>query len=274
MIPFGTGDIPISPDEAARRVTDSITSLLRVSKSQPSVSCEMSSPEQIKSLQIDLSNVDSSSARAEKPGSLLKIGNTVLQNFKVSGNPLVLYGALVQVNVNGSDIPATWSRDDSGAMWLVPSMDDNESAEKAASGNVEISSRAAAVEAALRAAVGELAEANGARLKDLRLRLESAGPRGLLVAVDVAAVKFMMTAKVRALAEASLDDDMNLRIGNVEVSGDGAAGTMVANFLAGKAAQWRGREISLSQYMFAGAALRDVQMQVGEELRLSARFGQ
>jgi hypothetical protein len=273
MIPFGTGDIPSNGNEAAARIASAISTIVNSRTVQPAISCEMPSPEQISNLSIDLTNIESAASRARRPASLATLGATLISSFRVIGNPVMVYGAPVSVDISGSGIPATWSRDDQGNLWLVPTDAPAANEGTPASGTVEISARTTAVESALRSAISEIAEANGARLKDLRLRVESAGERAVVVAVDVAAAKFMMTAKVRALAEASLDDNMNLRIGHIDLTGEGTAGGMVANLLAGKVAQWRGREIPLAQYMFAGAALRDVQLHVGEDLRLGARFG-
>lgn len=274
MIPFGTGDIPTNSTEAAQRLESAVRQITGAAGPTAKIDCNMASPEEITLLSIDISNLDGARGRAKKPASLTRLGEVNLQEFNVIGRPALVYGAPANVEIHGTNIPSIWSRDDHGNLWLVPSKDASSDKATPASGKVELSGRAADLEAVVRTAVAEIADANGARLKDLQLRLESSGPRSLLIAVDVVAAKFMMNAKVRALAEASLDDEMNLRIGRVDLTGEGTAGSMVANFLKPKLFAWNGRQIALGQYMFAGAALRDVQLEVGEEIRFSARFGQ
>lgn len=275
MIPLGPGEIPTSSDELSNRVSAAIGLITGGgAPSGPTVHAQMASPSEIASLSINISNKEAAAARADKPASLTKLGDARLDKFEVEGDPALIYGAPVTVHISASNIPAAWSRDDRGGLWLVPQEAPGSEDQPGAAGDLVLAAKTSDLETALRAVISGLAEANGARLKDVRLRVESAGERAVVLAVDVAASKFMMTAKVRALAELSLDDNMNLRIGNVDLTGDGAAGSMVANLLADKIGQWRGRQIALGQFVFAGAALRDVKLETGQQLRLSARFGQ
>lgn len=275
MIPLGPGEIPSSTQEMTSRISSALGQITGAGpQAGPTVTAELDSPSQISNLTINITQKEAAAARAEKPASLTRLGEVRLENFQVVGDPALIHGAPVNVHVAAAHIPAVWSRDDRGNLWLVPQENSGNSEGAGASGNLEIAAKASDLEAALRVVVAGLADANGAKLKDLRLRVESAGERALVLAVDVAASKFMMTAKVRALAELSLDDNMNLHIRNVDLTGDGAAGAMVANLLADKIGQWRGRRIDLGQFVFAGAALRDVKLETGQQLRLSARFGQ
>jgi len=274
MIPFGPGEIPASSSEAAQRIENTIAAMIADKKGRrPEVQCELGNPGEINRLSVDISNLESAATEARKPGSFSRLGAGIMRNFAVVGHPLIIYGAPVDLQIQGQNMPVEWVRDDRGELWLMPSQN-GVAGESSPDGFAEISVPAARFEDAVRAALTAAAEANGARLKDMRLRIESAGPRSVVVAVDVAASKFMMTARLRAVADAALDQNMNLRVNNVEVTGDGAAGSMVANMIAGRLGEWRGRVIPLSQYMFAGAALRDVQIETGDTLRLRASFGQ
>ncbi len=272
MIPLGAGDIPNNSAQLAERVEAAIALLVNKSgKVRPKVECEMSSPGQVQRLTIDLTELEAAASKTERPSSLTQLGAVVLEELKVGGNPVIIYGAPVTLKISGKSLPMVWSRDDRGNLWLVPA--DERGAEGNASGNFELAAPIAQIEQAARKVVGELAEANGAKLKDLRISVESAGPRSLAFRADIAAAKFMMIAKVHAIAEVALDDQMNLNIGNLAVEGDGAAGTMVANMLADKLTAFRGRQIALGQYMFAGAALEDVRLEVDDRIRVTARFG-
>lgn len=272
MIPLGAGDIPTSSDDVATRVAAAIGSIINSSgRVRPEVDCVMSSPDRIQTLSVDLTSMESAESKTERPTSLTQLGGVVVDNMTVGGDPIVLHGAPVTLKISGKNLPMTWSRDDRGNLWLVPA--DERGGEGNASGDFMLAAPIAQIEQAARKIVGDLAVANGAKLKDLKIRVESAGPRSLAVRADIAAAKFMMTAKVQAVAEVSLDDNMNLNIGNLDVTGDGAAGTMVANMLADKLTAFRGRQIALGQYMFAGAALEDVRLEVDDRIRVTARFG-
>ncbi len=272
MIPLGAGDIPGNGDEAAERVAVAIGSIIKSSgQVRPKVDCAMASPDKIRNLAVDLTSLESAESRTERPASLTQLGAVLVEEMTVGGDPIILHGAPVMLKISGKNLPMMWARDDRGNLWLIPS--DERGAEGNASGNFELAAPIAQIELAARKIIGQLAEANGAKLKDLKIRVESAGPRSLAVRADIAAAKFMMTAKVHAIAEVSLDDEMNLNIGYLEVAGDGAAGTRVANMLGDKLAAFRGRQIALGQYMFAGAALEDVRLEVDDRIRVTARFG-
>lgn len=272
MIPLGTGDIPATGEALSQRVSDAITTLLQSQGStSPRIQAEMESVENITNLTVDLSGTKSAATTARKPASLTKLGDVTLGKLSVGGNPVEVHGAPVQLDISVQNLPMEWSRDDHSDLWLVPA--DRPSTDGETTGSMEISCAVNAIEKALHRVATDLADSNGARLKDIRLRVESAGPRSLVVGADVAASKFMMTAKVRAIAEINLDDDMNLQIRSLDVTGDGAAGNMVANLFSDKIAQWRGREIPLAQYMFAGAVLEDVHFEVTDQIKIAARFG-
>lgn len=272
MIPLGAGDIPGSGSEAAERVATAIGFLINPSgQVRPKVECDMSSPEKITTLSLDLTGVESAASRANPPTSLTKLGDVNLQSLTVGGDPIIVYGAPVTLKISGNNLPMEWSKDSRGNLWLVPA--DERGIEGNASGEFYLTAPIAQIEQAARKIVGQLAEANGAKLKDLQIRVESAGPRSLALRAEIAAAKFMMTAKVHAVAEMSLDNEMNLHISNLDVKGDGAAGAMVANMLADKLTAFRGKRIALGQYMFAGAAIEDVRLEVDESIRVTARFG-
>jgi hypothetical protein len=192
-------------------------------------------------------------------------------DFQIHGSPGLVFGAPVDIKTRAENLPMSWSRDDRGSLWLVPHQ--SEDSDVRTEGDLEISAGIAQVEKAARAAIETVAQQNGAKLKDFKLRLESAGPRAMAARVDIAASKFMMTAKLFIIADVTLDENMNLHIGQLECRGEGAAGGMVANMLGDKLRDFQGKQIDLGQFMFAGAALKDVQLIVDDKLRLSAQFG-
>lgn len=272
MIPLGAGDIPVTGAELAERVATTLGTMIQAKgNARPNVDCQMTSPEMLERLTIDLTGVESGAGRLQKPASFTQLGTAVLQNFSLGGNPVILHGAPVKLTTEGRHLPMSWNRDDHGNLWLTPSRQETEAGRP--SGYMELAAEVSQVEAALRSAVAAMAETQGAKLKDLRLQLQSAGPRSLVIKADVAASKFMMTAKLQAIAEAAIDDNMNLRINQLDVTGDGAAGSMVANMLEDKLAGARGRQFALGEFMFAGAALEDVHLEVDNNVKLVAKFG-
>lgn len=272
MISVGPGDIPVSGDELQNRISAVLERALPAGGVRPKVVCQMQAPDRVESIDIDLTNVETAGTKVQRPTAFTELGAVEVASFSVAGDPTLVHGAPVTLKTEGSNIPMAWTRDDHGSLWLVPKRDSAGTA-GTASGSVEIAAEVVQVERAVRTAVSALAEHQGAKLKDLQLKITPAGARGLAVRADVAASKFMMTAKLTITGEAAIDDNMNLRIGRLNVAGDGAAGTMVANMLADKVRQVEGRQFELGQFVFAGARLQDVDLKVDNHIRLSARFG-
>jgi len=270
MIPVGPGEIPTSGEELSSRVSTFLSEVI-TSGQMPVITGTMTSPDKIESFTLDVSGAEVGDAKLARPSGFTRLGNVVVSSLDIKGDPALVFGAPVLISTRASHLPMSWSRDDRGNLWLVPS--ESASGQTSPEGALELAAEITQIERAARATIATLAEQNGAKLKDFNLRIESAGPRALAARVDVAASKFMMTAKLIIIAEAMLDDEMNLRIGQLEIKGDGAAGGMVANMIADKVRGFQGRVIPLGQFMFAGAALKDVKLTTDDRLRLTANFG-
>ncbi len=272
MIPLGPGEIPVNGDELTARISAVLDRALEGGGARPKVSCEMTSPDRIDLISIDISQVETAGTKMQRPTGFTQLGAAEVGKLSVKGDPTLLHGAPVVLRTEGTNVPMAWTRDDHGSLWLVPART-GAGAGGDASGHVEVAAEIAQIERAAKVAIAAMAEQQGAKLKDLQLKITPAGARGLAIRADVSASKFMMTAKVALTAEATLDDNMNLRIARLNVAGDGAAGAMVANMLADKVRQFEGKQVDLGQFVFAGARLRDVDLQVDNRVRLTARFG-
>jgi len=270
MIPFGPGDIPASSEQATSRLSATLAQL--TGNRQIPVTVQMEAPDRISELTIDMTNIEGAGTKLERPQGFVTLGDVFLNHLKIDGHPTRLQGAPVDFLLEANRVPFSWARDSHGNIWLAPSQTAASSTGEA-HGQLEISAGRTDLENAIRAAATQAAEQQGAKLKDLKLDISSPGPRAITARIDVAASKFMMTARMNVFVDVAVDDALNLKVNSVDVKGDGAAGGMVASMLEPKLAQVRGKSVNLGQFMFAGARLTRLDLTAGDKIRLSAAFG-
>lgn len=271
MIPLGPGDIPVNQSEIESRVASTLAKLIGTG-SAPAVHAHAPSPDTIHALNVDLTGVEVAATRAVRPSGLVPLGNVAVASLKLIGTPAYIHGAPAEVSAESWNIPMQWMRDDRGDLWLTINDAANDTS-AAFGGNLRASIKTSDLEKAATVFLADLAQQNGARLKDLQLRVDVQDNSRIHISANIAASKFMMTARLQALAEATLDSNLDLKLENVSLSGDGGAGSMVANMLDSKVGEWRGKTFSLGQFVFAGASVKNITLRGGNELSISGEFG-
>ena len=80
-------------------------------------------------------------------------------------------------------------------------------------------------------------------------------------------------ATVTLSGDVDLDEQLTARLSNLRFSGDGMVANLAGGFIRPKLATLEGRTFPLMSFALGEITLRDVQLQAGETLRLSAQFG-
>ena len=140
-------------------------------------------------------------------------------------------------------------------------------------GSLSIEAQRADLESALKILSGNFLEKQGAQVKSAHLELLDRGPQSLGFRAEITAKAFVMTARVVVTGHLDLDDQLNLRIRELAVTGDGMIATIATGFLRPRFVEVEKRVIPLAAYSFAGVALHGVRLSGGNALRIEAQFG-
>jgi hypothetical protein len=145
--------------------------------------------------------------------------------------------------------------------------------QRAANGQVELRAQLTDLEAAIRRNAAELAGKHGVEIQNVRLELSSRGPREIAFRAEVVAKMIFVKAPVTITGEVRLDDDLNLWISNLDLAGGGMVAGMAGSFIRPQFDKIQNRPFPLAVLALGEVRLRDVEIETGETIRLSARFG-
>lgn len=144
---------------------------------------------------------------------------------------------------------------------------------RAARGEVTMEMTAADVERLVHSLASEAAKQHGAEIKSVKIAFTSRGPRAVSVTAEVTAKVFIATAIFKLSGDLDLDEQLTARLSNLRFSGDGMVANLAGGFIRPQLAALEGRAFPLMSFALGEICLRDVQVQAGETLRLSAHFG-
>jgi hypothetical protein len=97
--------------------------------------------------------------------------------------------------------------------------------------------------------------------------------RSLAVEVRLLARKLFLSASIRVTGQLELDDQLNLKIFDLNCTGDGGIATLACGILKPYLQKIDGREFPLMSLPLGEIRLRDIRLVVGDELVVTAEFG-
>lgn len=265
MFPLQSKVLP--PNAAALR--DALEDGLRrvVHPAGPMVTVEEKQYPELTALRVSL---DGANAGERPPSRPLPAVGAVepglrVAHFEISGRPILVQGAKVDLSCSARDVQIGQGRDQNGNVLLL--------LQDAAEGKMEVAVALADLETLV--LVGAKAEAakQGVTVEDVRIELRSRSERALDAIVHVRAKKLFLNAAVRISGSVSIDEQLNARLSGLECAGDGALGSLASGFIAPHLARFNEREFSLMALPLGEVKLRDVRIAAGRELRVTARFG-
>jgi hypothetical protein len=144
---------------------------------------------------------------------------------------------------------------------------------RAAQGSVRLEMEHAAVEKLAHQLIVKAAGEHGVEIKATTLRITVRGPRALSLNAEITAKMFVATAAVRVSGDLDVDDQLNARISNLRFDGDGMIANLAGGIVRPQLARFEGRVFPLMTFAVGEIRLRDVQLESGATLRLTARIG-
>ena len=262
IIPLAGAAFPSSAEELRKQLDEAGTELRLKVRSE----VEAANWPAIESLEIDVtgSEVDDAS-RFARPGRSSE-GSMQVQRFALKGKPISVQHMPLSLEVKGTDTLWNLARRPGGAPALV--------LERAGDGDIDVRVSRSDVEQLAQTLLSTQAGKHGVNITETRLSFVSRGPRSLSLRADVTAKMMLIKATLTVTGDLDLDDALQLRISNLELTGGGMVAGLARGFLQPHFDRLQARPIALAALEFGEVRLRDVSLAVaGEELQLHAKFG-
>ena len=271
LLPLGLAPRPIAGPDLAARLRAAIVALAPGADGSPvSVTAEVDDAD-VPVLAVDLTGLvvpePPQASPTLEPDVRERAAGTV-GTFQLDAHPVTVAGVPVDVRARLASVPFTWvtARDDTLWWELV-----EPTADAPVTGDVRLAVPREKLLEVVRVQVERAASARGVTVSQLDVDLVSRGPRVLAVAVRARVRKGLLSASAQAHATATVDDDLVLTLSDVDVS---SGNPIVAAMLAGargRVDRVAARPIDLARRLPRGVRLTDVQIDVGDDVVLTAR---
>lgn len=216
-------------------------------------------------LRLDLTGAQIS--RSQLPGRVAERfgGGFTAARFELVATPGELESTPIDVSVRADAAEFEFASGREGQSLIL--------IKRAAHGEVTVEVARADLERLIHSLASAAAGQHGVDIKSVKVSLTSRGPRAVSVNADVTAKMFIATATVQLSGDLDLDEKLNARLSNLRFSGDGMVANLAGGFIRPKLATLEGRAFPLMSFALGEITLRDLQLQAGETLRLTAQFG-
>ena len=233
----------------------------------PMVTVEDAGYPKLAAIRISLDGAETSEGlppRPQPPVGAVEPGLQV-ENFQVSGRPILVQQAKVNLTCTARDVRLGQGRDKDGNVLLL--------VQGAADGNVEIEVALSDLEALVFAGAKAAASKQGVTVESVAIELQARSERQLEAVVQVRAKKLFLSAALRISGSVAVDEQLNARLSGLACSGEGTLGTLACSVIAPHLQRFNGRDFSLLALPLGEVQLRDVKIAAGSELRVTAQFG-
>ncbi len=222
---------------------------------------------ELAAIRVSLDGADAGDRPPPRPAP--PVGNVEpglrVENLAISGRPVRVQGAAINLSCTARDVRIGQGRDKEDNLLLV--------LQDAAEGNVEVAVALPDLEALVLAGAKAEAAKQGVIVESVRIELRSRSERALDAIVHVRAKKLFLRAAVRISGSVAIDEQLNAGLSELRCDGEGTLGALACGFITPHLERLNGREFSLMALPLGEVKLRDVQIAVGRELRVTAQFG-
>ncbi len=216
-------------------------------------------------LRVDLTGVEIPRTRLPGSTGTTGSGGCTAARFELVATPARIDSAAVQLSVQATNVEFEFApAADGGSALRV---------QRAAHGELTVEMAVSDLERLVHSLAADAAKPHGAEIKQVKISLTSSGPRAVSIVAEVTAKMFIASALITLSGDLELDDQMTARLSNLRFGGDGMMANLAGGFIRPQLAALEGRSFPLMNFALGEIVLRDVQVQAGDTLRLSAQFG-
>jgi hypothetical protein len=265
MIPLGGSDFPKTTTELADALRITLREIVRLPDERTTVTVDADQ------LRIDLSGGsatigrqldDTNGVGRAQPGPNFK-------TLDVLAHPVMVEGAKFHLDVTAENVRFNYDRTraDRPVLVLVAATD----------GRVAARILRTDLQTFLTARARAAAREYGVEIERIDLNVTQLGPRSVRIdakaAVQTKALFKTIQGAVTFAGRADIDDRLVAKLSGLNIVGEGMMIALAVNLVRGKFSAFEGKEFQLTTFAPGAVLLRDVQLQVGDELTVTAAFG-
>jgi len=185
--------------------------------------------------------------------------------FSIVGEPVRYQQAAIRTRLTAADVELAIERDKNGVPLLV--------LRDARDGHFTLDMARGDVESIIRTTFDAEGRKYYLSVEEARLAFVQEGPRATHLTLDLKVKQFGVAAHVRFAGRVTLDDELVATVSDLTPSGQGAVGSAVMAIADPLIRRYEGYRIPLRNLFAAELPLRNVHMEAGETLHVTATFG-
>ena len=240
MFHLGGSTFPATREQLTAAVTDGLRSLFTLPAGRSGVNLDGGDYPAFDRVGIDLTGARAEADRLppEPKGTGQNQPGVSAGRLEVSGHPLYLRQAAVDLSLNASDARFDYDRDSGGRPLLVLT--------DAKNGQVTIEIRKVDLEALVLAGAKEAAAQQGVQIQEIHLNLTQIDSRSIGADVRVKAKKMFISATLTLRGKLSVDEALNATLADLQVNGEGMLGDMASAAIRPKLQEINGKSYPLN----------------------------
>ncbi|WP_402467634.1 hypothetical protein [Isoptericola aurantiacus] len=278
LLPLGTAPRPDTDQDLAARLRAALVALAgdRVQGLDAAKIMPVLDGSDLTSLEVDLTGVvvgmptDESAEPVHWTPEVTERQPATLRTLRLEAHPMAAVDLPVDLTAEVADVRFAWvtAQDGMVGVELVEPTDD-----APVSGHARVAVSREGLAGTVQGLLAVALHGNGLQLTGFDLRIDQSGPRDARIEIDASIKKGMfLSATITATASASIDEQMVLTVGDVQLASANPIVGALLGTVRGRVEEVAGRRIDLSEALPPGIRLDDVTLEVGEQVVLSARL--
>lgn len=265
MFPLYQKVLPANPTELADAIESSARRFLTLA-ARPIVSIRDQAYPALDKIVIDLSG-----ARLANPFPRPSIGSSestpalTANHVVVNASGILFERASLDLDIEAHNVALNQGRGHDGDIVLL--------LQHAEAGRIAMS----LPQNDLEAMAGQIAKIEAAKhgvtIEEVRVQLRPLGPRSLQGKVELRVRKLFVRALIRIAGKLTIDEQLGVRISELDCAGEGAIAGLACNVLNPHLRKLEGREFPLMARSLGEIRIRDVRLAVDDSIKVTAEFG-
>ncbi|HWE03973.1 MAG TPA: hypothetical protein VG326_16330 [Tepidisphaeraceae bacterium] len=266
MFYLGGSEFPTTTEQLIASVTQGAARLFTLASSGGAMKIEGGSYPSFSLVTIDLTGARAVDRLPPEPKGVGPSQPGVFADrLEVAAHPLYIRQAAVQLDLTAASARFVYDRDASGSPIL--------SLADAQDGRMTIAIQKPELDALVLSGAKEAASKQGVQILEMSLGLTQIDPRALAVEVRAKVKKLFVTTTLTLRGKLKVDDNLNAGVSDLTVSGDGMMGDMAAAAIRPKFQEIDGRSFPLTALSLGQVRLRNLEVQAGDVVKVTAEFG-